>query len=125
MPNNLIEATDANFNELFEKHPFLVMDFWAPWCGPCVAFAPIFEEIAAEFPDITFAKINVDKETHLAKEFNVRSIPFVVIMREHVALFSESGSLPKDALRDLLTQAQGVDMAKVHQDLAEQHDKPN
>ena len=100
-----------------DTHPFLILDFWAEWCGPCKAFEPVFEETAAEFPDITFAKVNVDKESELAQSFGVRSIPFLVIMRDKVALFSESGALPKAALKDLITQAQGLDMAKVHHDL--------
>jgi len=119
MPHNLIEATDANFDDLLNQHPFLVLDFWAEWCGPCKAFEPIYEQVAAEFPDITFAKVNVDKEPELAKEFHVRSIPLLVIMRDKVALFSESGALPQSALKDLLVQAQGLDMTKVHQDLGD------
>lgn len=119
MSNNLVEATEANFDDLLESHPFMVLDFWAEWCGPCKAFEPIFEQVAAEFPDITFVKVNVDKETALAQEFAVRSIPQLVIMRDKVALFSESGSLPKTALKDLLVQAQSVDMTKVHQDLGD------
>lgn len=119
MSNNLVNATHENFDELLTKSSFLVIDFWAEWCGPCKAFEPIFEQVATEFPDITFAKVNADSESELAQEFNVRSIPFLVIIRDNIALFSEAGTLPAPALKDLIQQAQKLDMHEVKQKLGD------
>lgn len=124
MSHNLVTATHENFDELLTKSSFLVIDFWAEWCGPCKAFEPIFEQVAAEFSDITFAKVNVDNEAELAQEFSVRSIPFLVIIRDNVALFSEAGTLPANALKDLIQQAQKLDMHEIKQKLGD-HDDSN
>lgn len=109
----LIELTQANFDEVIEKNEIVVVDFWASWCGPCKAFAPTFEQAAKDYPDITFGKVNTENEQQLSQDFNVRSIPMIMIIKQKVVIFSEAGALPASAFKDLIEQAIKLDMSKV------------
>jgi thioredoxin 1 len=115
-----LELTQANFNETIESGKTVIIDFWAPWCGPCRAFAPTFEAVAEENPDVIFAKINTEAEPELGGAFNVRSIPTLMVFREKVILFTQAGMLPKSALQQVVAKSQEVDMAVVHAEIAQQ-----
>lgn len=101
------------FDATVGANDIVVVDFWAPWCGPCRSFAPVFEQVAGENTDVKFVKVNTDEETELASHFGIRSIPTLMIFREQVIVFSQPGALPKGALDDLLRQVRGLDMAEV------------
>lgn len=99
------ELNANNFDQAIESEGVIVIDFWAEWCGPCKAFAKIVANVAKEYPDVVFGSVNVDDEKALAEEFSVRSIPFVMIMRNRVVVYAESGMLSASSLRELLDQA--------------------
>ena len=107
------DITTEQFNATVSSHDTVVVDFWAPWCGPCKSFAPVFEQAASEHPDIKFVKVNTDQEQALAAHFGVRSIPTLMILREQVIVFRQPGALPRGALDDILSQVQKLDMAEV------------
>ena len=114
----VIQLTQANFDEVMNSQSLLVLDFWAQWCEPCKAFATTFETVAAEYPDVVFAKINIEEETTLAEEWEIRSVPMLMVLREDVLLFAEAGALPASGLRDLIDQALALDMDKVRAEIA-------
>jgi thioredoxin 1 len=105
--------TTARFDETVGGNDIVVVDFWAPWCGPCKSFAPVFEAVAAEHPDVKFVKVNTDEEGALAGHFGIRSIPTLMIFREQVIVFQQPGALPKGAVEDVLRQVRGLDMVEV------------
>jgi thioredoxin len=115
-----IELTKDNFEQTINSNPIVILDFWAPWCGPCRGFAPVFEKASEAHPDVVFAKVNSDEQQELAGAFNIRSIPTLMVFREKVILFQQAGALPGQALEQVLTQAKSLDMAKVHQEIAAQ-----
>jgi len=115
-----IELTKDNFDQTINGDKTVIIDFWAPWCGPCRGFAPVFEKTSEAHPDVVFAKVNSDEQQELAGAFNIRSIPTLMVFREKVILFQQAGALPGQALEQVLAQAKSLDMAKVHAEIAAQ-----
>ena len=116
----IVELTEENFAESINDHPFAVVDFWAPWCAPCRAFAPVFAAAAAKYPEVRFAKVNTEEHQQLAGYFNIRSIPTLMIFRDNIIVFAEAGALPASALDQVLTAAKALDMEAVRRELAAQ-----
>jgi thioredoxin len=114
-----IALTKDNFEQVVNGNDMVLVDFWAPWCGPCKGFAPVFEASSEKHTDIVFGKVNTDEEQDLAASFNIRSIPTLMFFREKVILFSQAGALPGSALEQVITQGRELDMAIVHKEVAD------
>ncbi|MEK6210423.1 MAG: thioredoxin [Pseudomonadota bacterium] len=110
--------TKDNFEQVVTGNDAVIVDFWAPWCGPCRAFAPTFEATSEKYPGIVFAKVNTEDEPELAGQFDIRSIPTLMVFREKVMLFSQPGALPASALESIIKKVQELDMAEVHREIA-------
>jgi len=115
-----VELTNENLVDTINNNDFVIIDFWAPWCGPCQSFGPVYEEISEKYDDIVFAKVNTQDQQEIAAQFNIRSIPTLMVFREQVILYAEAGALPGSAFEDLIGQAKAVDMAEVHKSVADQ-----
>ncbi len=103
---DIVVLNKDNFNEeAYDDPAIVVIDFWAPWCGPCRMLAPIFEELNAEYPHLKFCRINVDEQPELAQTFNIESIPTVIVLHDHHAIAGSIGLRSKEELREMLDNA--------------------
>jgi len=115
-----VTATQANFEQLVSGDKTLVVDFWAPWCGPCRGFAPVYEAASAKYPDVVFAKVNTEEQQALAGMFQIRSIPTLMVFREKIIVFAQPGALPAAALDQIVQGVKGLDMEQVRREVAQQ-----
>jgi len=121
----VIELTSENFEATIKDNPFVMIDFWATWCGPCRSFAPIYDKVSEDHGDIVFAKVNTEEEMQIAAQFQIRSIPTLMIFRDNIIVFSQPGALPEGSLRDLVAKAGELDMDEVRAKIAQQADSEN
>lgn len=116
----VVELTKDNFEEVVTNNAFVIVDFWAPWCGPCRSFAPTYEKVSGDHPEVVFAKVNTEEEHEIAGHFQIRSIPTLMIFRDKIIIFSEAGALPESAFRELVKKAGELDMAEVRRQVEAQ-----
>jgi len=116
----VVELTKDNFEQVITSNATVVVDYWAPWCGPCRGFAPVFERVAEANPDIVFAKVNTDDEQEIAAHFQIRSIPTLMVFRDQIIIFSQPGALPQNALEQVIGKAKSLDMDVVRKEIQSQ-----
>ena len=114
-----VTLTQENFEQTVSAGGIVLVDFWATWCGPCRQFGPIFEEASEKYPDIVFGKVDTDDQQQMAMAAQITSIPTLMVFRDGIAVFRQSGALPLSALEDLISQVQNLDMDEVRKQIAE------
>ncbi len=119
----VVELTKENFEQTINNNDFVIVDYWAPWCGPCRSFAPTYEKVSEDHPEIVFAKLNTEDEQEIAAHFQIRSIPTLMIFRENIIIFSQPGALPEAGLKELISRASELDMAEVKKQIEEERAK--
>ncbi|MFJ9741968.1 thioredoxin [Streptomyces sp. NPDC101166] len=123
--SSTVELTKENFDQTVLDNDFVLIDFWATWCGPCRQFAPVYEQAAEENPDLVFGKVDTEAQPELAAAFGIQSIPTLMIVRDRVAVFAQPGALPESALTDVIGQARELDMDEVRKSIEEQQAAPD
>lgn len=113
----VVELTKENFEQVVTSNPTVVVDYWAPWCGPCRGFAPVFEKVSEMHPDVVFAKVNTDEEQEIAAHFQIRSIPTLMVFRDQVIVFSQPGALAQGAFEQVVSKAKALDMDAVRKQI--------
>ena len=114
----VVELTKDNFEQVVTSNGTVIVDYWAPWCGPCRGFAPVFEKVAEKNPDIVFAKVNTDDEQEIAQHFQIRSIPTLMVFREQIIVFSQPGAMPQGAFEQVIEKTKALDMEEVKRQIA-------
>ncbi len=115
-----IELTKENFEATINGNDTVLVDYWAPWCGPCRQFAPVFESMSESHPGVVFAKVNTEEEQEIAGHFQIRSIPTLMVFREQVVVFSQPGAVPPAGLESVIEKVAALDMNEVRRQVVEQ-----
>jgi thioredoxin 1 len=116
----IVELTKENFEQVVTSNPTVIVDYWAPWCGPCRGFAPVFEKVAEKHPDVVFAKVNTDEEQEIASHFQIRSIPTLMVFRDQIIVYSQPGALPQGAFEQVVDKVKQLDMDEVRKQVDSQ-----
>ena len=121
--SHTVDLTDSNFAEVIDNNDLVIVDFWAEWCGPCKNFAPVFSDAAEKNQDIVFAKVDTEQAQGLAQQFQIRSIPTLMVFKEQVVVFSQAGALPSSTFDQLIVQAKDLDMTVVREEIRKQQEE--
>ena len=113
----VVELTKENFEQVVTGNSTVVVDYWAPWCGPCRGFAPVFDKVSEQHPDVVFAKVNTDEEQEIAAHFQIRSIPTLMVFRDQIIVFSQPGALAQGAFEQVVNKVKELDMEEVRKQI--------
>lgn len=115
-----VDLSLETLESTIEENDIVLIDFWAEWCGPCKMFAPTYEKVSEEYENIVFAKVDTEAHQELSAQFQIRSIPTLVVFKDQIGIFAQPGALPEEGLRDLIGQVESLDMDEVRKEIAEQ-----
>ena len=118
-----IDLTTENFNETLDNNEIVIIDFWASWCGPCIQFAPIFEKVSENYPDVVFAKVNTEEQQAISGQYGIQSIPTIMVVRDGIILLNQAGMLPEEAFGKLIDHVKELDMDQIREEIAKENEE--
>lgn len=121
----VVALNKENFKQTIEANPFVIVDFWAPWCEPCVAFTPTFEAAAAKNPDIVFGQVNTETDPEISEYFEVNQIPGILVIREQAGIHAQVGEIGAPAFDEIIKWAREFDMTQVREYYKSEAEKAN
>lgn len=114
---SVVPIVGKEFDRLLKECTIVFVDFWAPWCVPCKQFKDTYESVSVQYPEVMFGSVNIEQESELAELFELRSIPHLMVFKQGIAIYSESGTMPESALKELVEQALAVDVDTIQEKL--------